>query len=69
MPAKPCSPKVALNLYGLLEYYREYVPYMLDITDEDYAKTQECKNVDAALSAYRAETGAEKTYPLKNATS
>lgn len=67
MDIKPCSPKVALNLYELLEYYREYVPYMLKMSHEQYATTQECKNVDEALAAYRAETGVEPEYPIKNA--
>lgn len=58
----PCSAKAAAMLYAQLEYYRAYMPSILKWSEEQYAATQEAKNADAALDAYRRETGAEDTY-------
>ena len=65
MDHPPCSPQTAAQLYAQLEYYREYVPYMLDMSPERYSQTQEAINVDTALKAYRDETGTPPTYPLR----
>ncbi len=57
-----CSAETAARLYYRLEYYREYMPAVLGCSPERYAITQEAKSTDAALKAYRDETGAEDTY-------
>lgn len=53
----PCSPEVAAALYRRLEYYRDVIPFCLDMSEEKYANTQEAKLADAALESYRKETG------------
>jgi hypothetical protein len=60
------SVETSRGLYAQLEFYREYVPYMLGMTPEVYAMTTEAKITDAALSAYRRETGAPATYPIRS---
>jgi hypothetical protein len=59
---KPCTPETAALLHWMLDYYREYFPYAVGMTHEKYATTQEAKNADAALKAYRDETGAVSDY-------
>jgi len=58
----PCSPETAAALYAQLEYYREYVPYMLGTSHEKYATTAEAQITDAAIAAYRNETGVKPLY-------
>jgi hypothetical protein len=59
-PSAPlCSAETAAELYRRLEYYRNFMPSCLDMTEADYAATQEAINADAALSAYREQTGTE----------
>jgi hypothetical protein len=57
-----CSIETANLLYETLQYYRELVPFTLDMSAEEYADTHEAKRVDAALKKYRDETGAKETY-------
>lgn len=54
---QPCSAETAAELYRLLEYYRNFMPFCLGMSEADYAATQEAINADAALSAYRDQTG------------
>ena len=53
----PCSAEVALGLYRSLEYYRNFMPFILDISEAKYASLAEAKGVDARLEAYIKETG------------
>lgn len=63
MPDHPsCTPKTSAALYAALEYYREYMPTLTNMSSTAYAATREAKNADDALNAYRKETGVEDTY-------
>lgn len=65
MNTPTCTPETAAKLYARLEYYREYMPSILDMTEAQYAATTEAKFTDEALVAYINETGVTPTYPLK----
>lgn len=50
---------LADDLYGQLEYYRNFMPYCVGMTEIEYANTQEAKGADRILSNYRKATGIE----------
>jgi hypothetical protein len=58
-PSSPaaCSAATAAELYRLLEYYRNFMPFCVGMPEAEYAATQEAINADAALAAYRKQTG------------
>lgn len=56
-----CSPDTATELYRQLEYYRNMMPFCIGFSEKHYASTQEAKNVDAVLAAYRNETGIKES--------
>lgn len=58
-PTPTCSASTSAELYRLLEYYRKFMPFCVGTSEKEYSETQEAKNADAALNAYREETGAE----------
>lgn len=54
-----CSAATSAALYRLLEYHRNLMPFCVGMSEKEYAETQEAKNADAVLAAYREETGAK----------
>jgi hypothetical protein len=56
-PPPPCSAEIAAELYRLLEYYRNFMPFCVGKSESNYATTREAINADAALAAYREQTG------------
>jgi len=61
LAAKPVSAETAAELYRLLTYYRNFMPFCVEMSEAEYAITQEAINVDAALNTYRTETGKAET--------
>ena len=53
----PCSAETSESLYRRLNYYRNFMPFAIGVSEAQYATTQEAKIADAALTAYRDETG------------
>ena len=62
MNIKTVTPETAFALYLRLEYYRAYLPSIYNMTEDQYASTEEAKRTDLAIKAYRDETGAEDNY-------
>ncbi len=55
--AQPCSPELALRMFQQLQYYRNFMPFCVGMTEAQYAATSEAKGADAIIAAYVAETG------------
>lgn len=49
----------ASELYEMLEYYRNFMPSCVNLSESDYALTHEAIRVDAILASWRELTGAE----------